>query len=314
MSAISLSVINRKIKETEEMIKSFETLSFSEMAVFQMDELTRRLEKLLEEKNKMEESQARELVLLRVYGDAIETGRISNRVLVSMLNGFQTIVDDIANVLVGTNGARGQLSDYAKEIADFEVCGVFAGSFGVRLEKNYHQVELTNQSLKTNDVLKEFFGILENSLNSERLIERIAPYGQRTVRQYRQWLKQMKDESISLELDWTNEISEKRKMDIKYSTVTDVIYTLDSINEIRNEDIILFGTLTGVNIRTNTFELQTENNRIIRGKSLLETLIKGSDKIGTEIKATLVKSISKSSVCGEKETWYLSNISVKPEE
>lgn len=311
MSMISLSTINKKIKETQQQIESFMEFESSEMARFQVAELNRRLTHLLEEKQQMEDAQARELVLLRAYGENVDTGRISNRVLIGLLNGFQTMMDDISNVLVGANGSRGQLNDYAKEIADFEVCGVFAGSFGVRLEKNYHQVEITNQSLKTNDVLQEFFNILENSSDGEKLIERISPYGQRTVKQYRQWLKQMKDDSINIELNWTNEISEKRRMDIKYSDISDVIYTLDSISEIRNEDIVLSGVLTGINIRTNTFELRTEDNKIIKGKSLLETLIDGSDKIGSDIKATLVKSVSQSSVCGEKETWFLSGISIK---
>lgn len=311
MTMISLSAIEKKIRETQQQIEKFMEFESSDMAKFQVSELNRRLMNLLEEKRQMEDSQARELVLLRAYGDTIDSGRISNRILINLLSGFQTMVDDISNVLIGANGTRGRLNDYAKEIADFEVCGVFPGSFGVRLEKNYHQVEITQQSLKTNDILQEFFSILEMSLDSEKLIEKISPYGERTVKQYRQWLKQMKDEAVSVELNWTNELSEKRRMDIKYSKVSDVIHTLDSIGEIRNENVIVNGVLTGVNIRTNTFELRTDDNRIIKGKSLLETLIKASDKIGSDIEAVLVKSVSQSSVCGEKETWFLADISIK---
>lgn len=311
MSMISLTTINKRITETKEQIDEFSALESSEMARFQIFELKRRLDELIKEKKKMEESQARELITLRAYGDSIEKGRISNRILISILSGFQAIVDDISNVLVGTNASRGQLKDYAKEISDFEVCGVFAGSFGIQLEKNYHQLEITNQSLRTNDILQEFFAVLENSTDSERLIDKISPYGQRTVKQYRQWLKQLKDDSVNIEINWINEISEKRRIDIKYTILRDIIYTLDSISEIQNEDVTITAVLTGINIRKNTFELKTEDNVIIKGKSRLETLIKVSEKIGKSINVILIKSISKSSVCGIKESWFLVDIEEK---
>lgn len=305
MSMLSICSIERKIKETEEQIKGFQTLESSEMAKFQVTELQRRLKELLQRKAELEESQARETLFLRAYGENIETGRISNRTLVALLGGFQTIIDDISNVLVGTNAARGQLKDYAKQIADLEVCGFFAGSFGVKLEKNYQQLELTNQSFKANDVLQEFFGILENSTEGETLIEKISPYGQRTVKKYREWLKEMKDNAVNIELKWINEVSEKRNIDIRYSKVSDIIYTLDSISSMKDEEVIIAGILTGVNIRKNTFELKTDENQIIKGKSRLETLIKISERIGSKIKVRLIKSVSESSVCGTKETWFL---------
>lgn len=308
MSTISLYAIERKIKETKEQIAAFQALESSEMAQIQALELERRLQELLNEKVDIENAQAKELVLLRAYGDTIETGRISNRLLISMLDGFQTMIDNIANVMVGTRAARGQIEDYARKIADFEVCGVFEGSFGVKLEKNYGQTELTHQSLETDNVLQEFFSILENSADSERLIEKISPYGQRTVKQYRAWLKQMKDNAVNVELDWTSEIAEKRKMDLKFAHADDIIYTLDSISSIHDEDVELQVVVTGVNIRKNTFEIRTEENVIIKGKSRLETLIKASEYLGKNVRANLVKSVSESSVCGERETWFLSDL------
>ena len=83
---------------------------------------------------------------------------------------------------------------------------------------------------------------------------------------------------------------------------------LDSINEIKNEDMVFNATITGINIRKNTFELKTEENNIIKGKSRLETLIKASGYIGTEVTVKLVKSVVISTACGNKESWFLADI------
>ncbi len=308
MSVVSLNSINRKIDETKKMIDEFAAFESSEFAKCQREELIRRLGNLKKEKNSILESQAKELILLRIYGESVQTGRISNRVLVSILDGFQTMMDNIANVLIGTNASRGQLKDYAKQITDMEVCGTFAGSFGIKLEKNYKQLELTHETLQTDNVLCEVFSILENSTDSMQLIEKISPYGQRTVQQYKKWLKDMESNSINLELDWTNEVSEKRKLDLEYVKNKDIIFTLDSISGIKEEVVFVRALLTGINIRKNTFELKDENGKIIKGKSRLETLIKVSENIGKDVKVKLIKSTSKSSVCGEREMWFLDDI------
>lgn len=308
MSMISVSVLKKRIKETEKQIEEFKEFLPSSIAEFQISELSRRLCSLTDELNEMEESQARETITLRMYGENIETGKISNRILVSVLGGFQTLADDIANTLIGNNALRGQLNTYIKEITDFEVCGTFAGSFGVKLEKDYQQLEITNTSLKTNDILQELFSIFENSSSGEKLIERISPYGSRTVNCYREWIKQLKDEGVNLDINWTNEVAEQRKVKIKYSFAKDIMSALDSINEIKNEDMVFNATITGINIRKNTFELKTEENNIIKGKSRLETLIKASGYIGTEVTVKLVKSVVISTACGNKESWFLADI------
>lgn len=308
MSVVSLNSINRKIEETKKMIDEFSALESSEFAKCQKKELTRRLNSLEKEKSSIIESQAKESILLRIYGESVETGRISSRILVSVLDGFQTMMDNIANVLIGTNALRGQLKDYAKEITEMDVCGTFAGSFGIKLEKNYKQLELTHETLQTNNVLSEVFGILENSTDGIQLIEKISPYGQRTVQQYKKWLKDMESNSVNLELDWINEVSEKRKLDLEYVKSKDIIFTLDSIRGIKEEVVFAEALLTGINIRRNTFELKDTSGKIIKGKSRLETLIKVSEYMGKDVKAKLIKSTSESSVCGEREIWFLDDI------
>ena len=93
---------------------------------------------------------------------------------------------------------------------------------------------------------------MENSLNGESLVEKISPYGQRTVNQYRTWLKQMKDGAANVEFDWINKVVERRKRNLSFVKADDIISTLDSIADMYDEDIALPAIVTDVNIRRNT--------------------------------------------------------------
>lgn len=308
MSMITLNTINKRIAQTKECIESLKGLERSPILEFQIKQFEDRLNSLIHQKEEIESSQSKEQISLRIYGENVAIGKVSNRVLVSMLGGFQDIVDNISNVIVGADASRGQIKDTAKKIGDFEVCGTFAGSFGVILEKEYEQIEVSSEMYETDKVLREFFDILEYSDGGEELISRIAPFGQRTVRHYREWLNQMKENSVNLEVNWKNEESEFRKMDLKYSKASDIIFTLDSIGEIKDEDVIVNAVLTGVNIRKCTFELNTEDKCIIKGKSTPEVLITAAGKIGNEVSAKLVKSTCSLYTGALKESWFLSQI------
>ena len=87
-----------------------------------------------------------------------------------------------------------------------------------------------------------------------------------------------------------------------------IISTLDTIDKIDNEDILLCGTLNGVNIRSRSFEMSVEGYGLVKGHAMPETLMSILDKIGTEISANMVKSISFTKAGVQKTSWYLSSI------
>ncbi|MBE5981523.1 MAG: hypothetical protein E7249_20710 [Paenibacillaceae bacterium] len=148
------------------------------------------------------------------------------------------------------------------------------------------------------------FDVLENSIDSEQLIRRISPYGKRTITHYRDWLKELKNNAVKLEMYWCDESAEVRKLDIRYSKVESIIYTLDRLEEISNENRVINGVLTGINIRRNTFELNSEDG-IIKGTSTPETLIKISQKLGLEIQTEMIVSTLKTDNYVDKKMWYL---------
>ena len=59
-------------------------------------------------------------------------------------------------------------------------------------------------------------------------------------------------------MNWTDNSAGIRKINIVHDRVEDVICTLDSIEDIVNEEVEENGILTGINIRQNTFEMKCD--------------------------------------------------------
>lgn len=314
MALMSINAIDRKIRDTEDNIKQIDMLKTNNSSIKSLmrEELARRLESLLESKNKILEFQAKETVSLRLHGEKIAKGKISNRVLIPILQGFQTLTESIANTIVNTTSSRGRIPEYAKDLTDFKVTQLFDGSFGIVLEREYEQVEVKSDFSKTNQILSEFFNILETSDNSQKLIESIAPFGQRAICHYREWLTSMKDNGVNVDINWIDDSAQRRQMNILASKTDSIIFTLSSIDTITNEEYQLKGTLTGVNVRNSTFEMATENFGIIKGKSRLETLLSVRSKLGQEVNVNITKSISHSKMNLDQVTWFLSGELTEP--
>lgn len=308
MSISEVMTIKKKIQETEKEIESLSLFKENPFIGIQLEELQRRKSDLLLEKKRIEDACSKESLSLRVYGENIEEGRISNRILINVLSGFQEMLDDIANVDIGEKTERGKVQKKIRDICDLEICGMFAGSFGIKLEKKYEQVELTTDNLITNNILSDFFDIVENSSNEEKLIEIISPFGARTVRKYEKWLKEMQNESVNLELRWLDETSSYRKFDIESANIQGIVSALKSIRDVKTEKVVTIGKITGINVRKNSFEMQLNNKELIKGKGVYEVLIKARESLGEEVEVELTKNMTFSSACGEKVTWMLNNI------
>ena len=221
------------------------------------------------------------------------------------------MLDSVANAMLNSPTSRGKIPGHIKDITEFEVVGTFAGSFGVRLEREVLQSGMSSGDTDINRALDELFNVLETLDNSEQLLSVITPCGKRTVMHYRQWIDDMRDNDVNLEVDWVDDSARTRKLHILKERAPSIITTLDTIDRIENEDVTLCGMLNGVNIRNRTFEMNVEGEGLIKGKASLETLISITDKIGTEIVATMIRSNAFTKAGIQKISWYMSKIENK---
>ncbi len=308
VSHIEITTINKKIEQTRAEINNLHSCTDDNMRTIMILQLETRLAALLQEKEAMESAIAKDTVTLRIYGENVQPGKISSRVLLSALNGFQSMLDSVANALMHSPTSRGKIPEHIKDITAFEVIGTFAGSFGVVLEKSTNQPGFLSGDTELNGILSEMFSVLETVDDSERLLSVITPFGKRTVMHYREWLDELQESDVNLELDWKNDSASSRRMHLIKEKAPSIISTLDTIDKIDNEDIVLSGILNGVNIRNHSFEMSVEGYGLVKGHALPETLMSALDKIGKEINANMVKSISFTKAGIEKVSWHLSSI------
>ena len=311
MPHIELTAIERKIQDTEKELQNLVAFSDDTMRTIMTSELDYRLSELKKQKEAMLEAFSKETISIRIYGDKVETGKISSRVLLAALGGFQSMLDSVANAMLNSPTSRGKIPGHIKDITEFEVVGTFAGSFGVRLEREVLQSGMSSGDTDINRALDELFNVLETLDNSEQLLSVITPCGKRTVMHYRQWIDDMRDNDVNLEVDWVDDSARTRKLHILKERAPSIITTLDTIDKIENEDVTLCGMLNGVNIRNRTFEMSVEGEGLIKGKASLETLISITDKIGTEIVATMIRSNAFTKAGIQKISWYMTKIENK---
>lgn len=307
MSHIEIQTINKKIEQTRAQINDLVSCIDDNMRSIMTLQLETRLETLLKQKESMELASSKDTVTLRIYGDNVQCGKISNRVLLSALGGFQAMLDSVANATLHSPTSKGKIPDYIKDITSFDVVGTFAGSFGIVLEKEISQPGFTSNDGELNGILSKMFSVLETIDDSEQLVSLITPFGQRTVTHYREWIGNLQDCDVNLELDWKNDSAVSRRMHLIKENAPKIISTLDTIDKINNENIVLNGILNGVNIRNKSFEMSVDGYGLVKGQALPETLMTILDKIGTEISANLVKSNTFTKAGVEKISWYLSS-------
>ncbi len=308
MSHIEITTLDKKIEQTRIEIDGLAKCNDNNLRAIMSLQLETRLTELLQKKEAMEAAAAKDTVTLRIYGENVQRGKISSRVLLSALNGFQSMLDSVANAMIHSPTARGKIPERVKDLTAFEVVGTFAGSFGIILEKQTIQPGFSSNDTELNGILSKMFSVLETVDDSEQLLSMIAPFGKRTVTHYREWLDELQASGVNLELDWKDDSAASRRMHLIKEKAPSIISTLDTIDMINNEDIVINGVLNGINIRNHSFEMSVEGCGLVKGRALPETLMSVLDKIGTEISANIVKSVSFTKAGVEKVSWYLSSV------
>lgn len=309
MSIKAMNALDRKIRDTEQEIERLKhsDTSFPQLRDAMLSEICRRLDDLHEDKRQLIEAAHKETVSLRLHGKDIETGKISNRLLIEVLSGFQSLADAAADAVVNETPSRfGKFKRKVLENTDFKVLAFFEGSFGVTLEK---ESEPNLGDSVASNTLSDIFSVIECGQNTDRLSDYIAPFGLRFTRNYRDLLCSLKSNSVDLEINWTDHNAELQRYDIENDKIDEIITYLDDVKDIRDQTVMKSGKLTMINIRSNRFEFESESDGILRGASRFETLIRARETVGSPISATFIKSDHYS--VGEiyrKTTWFLSNI------
>lgn len=305
--------IDRKIKETEEQILSIEQ-SFNEESldyIILTDQLRNRLNNLKSQKKALEEAYLKESVKLVISGENVSKGKISTRVLVAVLDGFQAVADSIANSLINEPTSSGKIPSNILQQTDLELVNIFEGSFGVELEAKIEDSLIVDNAIIT-QTLDKFFKLLSSADDNDKVFDEISELGSRTLNHYKAWLKSISEYGIEVQVDRKNQYAENYSWKMKKDILPSLLNSLENLKEEFTEEVDIDGRLTGLNLRKETFEFISSTEEVISGRGKYEVIQNNKQLLGETIRLKLIKNVTRNLSTGrEKITWFLKEIVIQ---
>lgn len=308
MSTLAFNALSKKIDDTKREIEKLEDskISLPGLKEAMLSQLNERLNDLAIEMEQLEKYSFKETLSLRIHGNDVERGKISSRLLINILHGFQSSIDSIAESIISASPSKGRIKESTLKTTDFQVVAFSPGSFEVVLEK---ETPDTLAETVTSIALSDVFSVIECGNNTDLLSEYVAPFGLKFAKHYKELLSELKSNSVDLEMNWIDHNAELQKYNIEHRNAVEIIDYLNTISDILEERVFLTGKLTMINIRSNRFEFESEERGLIKGRSRIEILMRAKQTIGNEIAAQFIKSDNYSSTGAlSKTTWFLDSI------
>ena len=307
MNSNIFNSIERKISETKNEINRLKDVYCADSIEYTLliPEMEKRLKDLINEEEKLKIFEKTESLKLVIKGENIDTGQISIRVLTGVLQGLQSLTDSIANALYNIPSSVGKIPNNILVETNLKLTGIFSGSFGIEIKSDISTNNDYESPIMTS-TLNKFFDLLNSSLDPDKVMEEMSLLGSRTLNNYKEWLNTILDNNIDISIVRTNTYAEDNKYDIFKSSIPQIIKSMDYLKEENSEEIIYTGRLTGLNIRTFTFEFAVNDN-LIKGKGSLDTIDKIKNNLGSIIQLHLLKTTTKNLSNGnERISWFLS--------
>lgn len=317
-----LLAIHRKIKSTEEELKKLkkQLSPNSTEYVFSSAVLVKRLLELKEQERELEVSLSEDVLTdtpadnlpekeleevvssvehrepeneklrLILSGKEIGRGSIPIRTLSSILHSLQSITDHIAYSIQRGPLQTDYIPAHVLRQSDLTIKHTFPGSFGLELmpavSNASHQ---TDQPLLTQS-FHQLFDLFSSSQDANQLLEQAAAIGPRTLNIYRKWMNFMVEQEVSMAFEWERPNQEPYRFTANQDELATILKAVDSIRIDRTEEQDSIGSLVGMNLRENTFEVwEQETNTVIKGRARRDILLSNRGLLGDMSKLKLAK-------------------------
>ncbi|WP_278739823.1 hypothetical protein [Paenibacillus macerans] len=159
-------------------------------------------------------------------------------------------------------------------------------------------------------IISELYSLFNASDEEESLLEAVSSLGTRTLKYYTDWTKSIRDLDVPVEINWVTTQANHQETKVSFdSDKAGKIFTI--LNErlsSREEEVVLEGRLTGINVRTNSFELCTPDGNKIVGRIVKDKVLKSAGYLDKRCLAELLKIVTQSSAGKEKVSWILNDV------
>ncbi|MGN7384077.1 hypothetical protein [Paenibacillus sp. SAFN-117] len=305
--------LTNRIKETEEIIElckaNHKAIGLPDyISELEISSLEQRLMDLRQQVNEEFQVQSEELEVKLETGD-LPSGQISVRTLAGILGGLQALTDSVANTLFNQPSNRGPIPQEILERNSWILKTVRAGSFIAVIDMK-HENQLSLDEVPQRQVLSELYSLFNASDEEEMLLEVLSSLGTRTLKYYMDWTKGIRDLNVPVEINWVTKQANNEGIKVSFDPHrAGQIYTV--LNErltSNEEEIYLEGRLTGINVRTSSFELCTSDGNKTVGRITKDKVSKVAGYVDKRCRAELLKVTTRSSAGKEKVSWTLNDI------
>ena len=249
-------------------------------------------------------------LLITFYPPGLESGEIQARTLSSILSNIQSLTDSIANAEYNHSYSNyGPVPNDILEKNSLIIREVKAGSFKVYLDfpditDNQLSFEEANYN-KDCSVLEKLNLLLKYSDNDDNLLQIISDLGDRVLSKYTNFMKSLKDNNTPIEIDFFNSKQEVNKINLNLSNIEKIYSNLNDKLKVSEKIIKVHGILTGANVRTNKFELYSDDNQRISGK--ISNNFKYDLKLGVKYIANITEITSTNIATNKSKTSKILN-------
>lgn len=271
--------INEKIKDTENVIKRTNDIMTSlglpdYLSNLQKRSLEMRLSKLSEEKKEIQRVANDEEVMVTMHPPELPSGQITIRTLSKVLGGLQDLSDSIANTIFNQPSEKGKIPQEILKRNEFILTETKAGSFKAILNlRHSDQLTLDDELPEQEQTVLELFKLFNSSNSQDDLADIISDLGPRTLRNYSEWTQNIKDLNTPIDIDWVSAHEGRNKISFSAQKVELVHSMLNSLSDSTSEEeISISGTLTGANVRKQTFEIIDESGNRITGRVVKDAI------------------------------------------
>lgn len=299
------------IEKTEQNHKALNLPDF--ISNLEISSLNMRIFDLERDLEKEHEEQQNEQLEVKLYPKNLASGEIPVRTLVDVLGGLQDLTDSVANTLFNQPSNRGPIPQEILEGNSWILTNVKAGSFIAELSLDHDQ-QLSLEYVPQKMIINEIFNLFNASDEEESLLEVISGLGGRTLKYYMEWSKKLRELDTPIDINWvsSNKITnntikfDPEKAERIYKVLNEKLASFE-------EEITLTGRLTGVNVRTLSFEFEyipdgTARKETITGRILKNAITPAVSSLDKYCSAELLMVTTKSTAGREKVTWTLKNV------
>jgi hypothetical protein len=204
-------------------------------------------------------------------GNGVGHGKIDTRILGKTLLKFDDLYENVSfDIQLGKSRGniteKGRLQSNFKSLTQSEVIGTIAASFGVLIKPKITNYSFFEDLTSSEIIAQRTFNLINNSLDSQSLVQDYPNYSEYTILAYKNFLKEIYSSGINLELSYysdNNNLEYNQRFNLNLSNK--IIADIESLKNTEEDDFKKVGKFRALNCDTGHFTFISNEGEIFRG-------------------------------------------------